>query len=145
MLQKVSSPEVQLVAGCYKSWTEGRIDRLLDVLADDCVYTMHVPRELLAFAGRHEGSEAIRTCLHDIIAESDFLLYAVDDWSHGAGEIVRTRVVYYFFHPDTGDQLDGALRHVWRVRDGRVVQLDEYHDVPRLEAFLTMVRGLRER
>jgi ketosteroid isomerase-like protein len=136
-----SSPEVELVASCYAAWSERRLDHLLNAVSDDCVYTMHVPEALLAFAGRHEGREAIRACLESILVEFADVLMVVDDWTHGAGEIVRTRVVYYYTHPETGDQLDGVLRHVWRVKDGRVVQLDEYHDAPRLEAFLKMVRG----
>ena len=38
--------------------------------------------------------------------------------------------------------IDGRFRHVWRVVDGKVVQLDSYHDVERFRAFVQMAQGL---
>ena len=59
-------------------------------------------------------------------------------------DIVRAQLVYYYNHNESGQNLDGRLRHVWQVVDGKVAMLDEYHDVPMLKSFLDMVAGLRK-
>src|SRR5262245_59110330 len=131
-----------VVRGCYAAWSERDLERILGYLSEDCVYDLHVPPDVLAFAGRHVGRDAIRRCLEAILAEFSFLAHAVD-WLVVDGEVARSRVVYYYRHNESGDQLDGCLRHQWRVVDGRVASIDEYHDVALLKAFLDMVRGLR--
>ena len=131
-----------VVQACYAAWSERSVDGVLGHLSDDCVYTMHLPVDVLAFAGRHVGKSAIGGCLHAILEEFSFVAYAVD-WLTVDGETARARVVYYYRHNENGDQLEGFMRHVWRVVDGRVTSLDEYHDVGMMKAFLEMVRGLR--
>ena len=131
---------VRLVRRCYDTWDEKDVDAIMACCAADAVYHVHVPSDVLRFAGRHEGHAAIRACLEAILAEYDFLAFAVD-WISGTGATVRARVLYYYRHPVTGDQFDAGFRQVWRVSEGRVAQVDEYHDVARLKAFLDMTRG----
>ena len=131
---------VRLVRRCYDAWDRKNIDDLMACCAPDAVYQVHVPGDVLRFGGRHEGCAAIRACLEVILAEYDFLAFAVD-WIRGAGDTVRARVLYYYRHPVTGDQFDAGFRQVWRVSEGRVAQVDEYHDVARLKAFLDMTRS----
>ena len=131
---------VRLVKRCYDAWDKKDLDSLMACCVPDAVYQIHVPTDILRFAGRHDGIDEIRACLATILAEYVFLAFAVD-WIRGSGDTVRARVLYYYRHPVTGDQFDAGFRHVWHVADGQITRVDEYHDVARLKAFLDMTRG----
>lgn len=131
-----------VIEKCYQAWAAREIDGTLEQMADDCIYRLHVPIDVLPYGGVHLGKTAIAGCLATILDDYDFLAYAVDNLTV-VGEIGRAQVVYYFRHLESGQQIDGRFRHVWRVRDGKVVEIDEFHDVPLLRAFVDMVRNLR--
>ena len=131
-----------VVEATYAAWAARDLDGTLAHMADDCTYTMHVPTEVLAYGGAHHGKTAIAQCLKAILEDYGFVAYAVD-WLAVDGENARAQVVYYYSHTESGVQLDGRFRHVWRVAGGKVVAVDEYHDVAKLKAFLDMVQSLR--
>ena len=132
-----------IVQSCYSAWAARNVEGVLANLSDRCVNDLHLPVDVVAFAGRHVGKAAIGHCLRAIIEEFSFLAYAVD-WLTVDGETARARVVYYYRHNESGDQLEGFMRRVWLVQARKVVGLDEFHDVALVKAFLEMVRGSRK-
>lgn len=140
----VDAPEFSLVKSCYAAWNANDLATLLSMVRDDATYFVHVPRDVLPYGGVHQGKPAVAKCLDMIKQEFDFLAFGVD-WIRAEGDTVRARVVYYFLHDETGEQLEGNFRHVWRVDSLGVVRLDEFHDVEKLRAFLHMVRGDKNR
>ena len=137
-------PEITLVRSCYAAWGADEIGRVLDMAHDDAAYRIHVPRQVLPFAGNHLGKPAIRRCLETIKRDFHFLAFGVD-WIRANEDTIRARIVYYYRHEPTGEQLEANFRHVWRVDGGKVRSLDEFHDVVMLRAFLDMVRSLEDR
>ena len=133
-----------VVETTYAAWAARDLPGTLAAMADDCVYALHVPTSVVPYGGVHRGKAAISACLQAILADYGFLAYAVDKLVVD-GEVARAQIIYYYRHTDSGQQIDGRFRHVWRVTDGRVTRIDEYHDVARLEAFLAMVHALIER
>ena len=131
-----------VVEACYAAWAARDLQGVLDGIAPNCIYTLHVPTDVVHFGGVHCGRPAIRTCLSEILREYGFLAYAVDHMTV-EDDTVRAQVVFYYQHMESGQQLDGRFRHVWRVDGAKVVSIDEFHDVALLRAFLEMVRGLR--
>ena len=127
-----------VVEGVYAAWATRDLAGTLADLADDCVYNLHVPTDVVPYGGSHHGKAAIAPCLEAILVDYGFLAYAVDGLSVD-GEIARAQVVYYYRHTDSGQQIESRFRHVWRVVDGAVVSIDEYHDVAKLKVFLAMV------
>lgn len=138
-----SSDAVSIVKRCYVGWSAGDIPAILNCLSDDCVYALNVPQDVLEFAGEHTGKPAIEQCLTAMLREFSYLAIAVDSLVANDGA-ARAQIVYYYRHNDSGQRLDGRLRHVWTLAAGRVVRLEEFHDVALLKAFLAMVRGLRK-
>ena len=132
----------EIVRNCYDAWAKHDLDAVVASMAENCVYTVHVPVDVLSFAGPHHGRQAIRACLTQVLEQFSFLAHVVDAL-HVSCNAARAQVVYYYLHTGSGEQIDGRIRHVWRVEKGEVVQLDEYHDVERLRAFVQMVRTLR--
>ena len=144
MPNEISADTRSVIDAIYAAWAARDVAGTLAGMADDCVYTMHVPTDVLAYGGTHRGKAAIGTCLQAILVDYSFVAYAVDRLVVD-GESAHAQVIYYYRHTDSQHQMDGRFRHVWRVTDGRVTRIDEYHDVARLEAFLAMVHALIER
>jgi ketosteroid isomerase-like protein len=142
MADLTSEEVLSLVGACYAAWERRDIPGLIANFSDNSVYTIHVPTDVLSFAGEHRGKAALKACLEEILSQFSFLAYAVDG-IFVTGDVARAQVVYYYRHTESGAQLDGRFRHVWRVGDGAIARLDEYHDVARLRAFVEMVRDLR--
>lgn len=142
MPDRTSEEVLSLVQGCYAAWQQCDTEGVIANFADDCVYTINVPTDILSFAGTHRGRAAVKACLDEVLEQFSFLAYAVDGIFVN-GDIARAQVIYYYQHTESGAQLDGRFRHVWRVGQGGVVQLEEYHDVALLRAFVEMVRNLR--
>ena len=55
------------------------------------------------------------------------------------GETVRGMVAYRFRHKLARETIDGDMRHVIEVRDGRIVRINEYHDIALVRAFMRLV------
>ncbi len=143
MLNTALIDNAALVTSCYEAWSVRDVPGILELLGETCTYTLHVPVEVLEFGGQHTGKAAIGGCLEAMLVEFSYLAFAVDRLVV-RDDIVRAQVVYYCNHNESGHCLNGRFRHVWQVVNGRVVSLDEYHDVPMLKSFLEMVTGMRK-
>jgi ketosteroid isomerase-like protein len=122
-------------------YTAYREKRLADVLAnftDDFRFTIHLPAESLPGAGTPHGKTDTAKLLEGLIATYDFLTYEPGPiMVTGDEAAVRVRIRYR--HKATGEVIETTLGHFWRVRDGKAVQLDEYHDVQHVVSFLSKV------
>lgn len=142
MADLTSEEVLSLVSACYAAWERRDIAGVIARFSDDGVYTIHVPTDVFSFAGEHRGTAALKACLEEILSQFSFLAHAVDGIFVN-GDVARAQVVYYYRHTESGVQLDGRFRHVWRVGEGGIAQLDEYHDVALLRSFVEMVRNVR--
>ncbi len=66
-------------------------------------------------------------------------LKAIPNHNYIDQDTVRTSVEVEIRHLESGETFEGTLRHVWRVRNGLITELDEYVDVARLKAFLRLL------
>jgi ketosteroid isomerase-like protein len=122
----------------YASWATKDLDAVLSCCSDDIVFVMHVPPELVPFAGESQGKAAIVPRLQMIIDGFDFLEYRpvyIDD----AGEACHSLVRYRFRHKNTGYEIEGTMRHVWTVEGDQIVRLEEFHDTPRVSTFFELL------
>ncbi len=130
----------QLVNSCYVALAARNVAAALDHLADHCMFTIHVPPDVMSFAGAHFGKAAIKACLNSILTEFSYLTYA-PLIRQDSEDTVRYQVHYHFRHRVSGAEIEGRFRHVWRVSNGKVVQRDSYHDVALWRAFMQMARS----
>jgi ketosteroid isomerase-like protein len=137
-----SMEPIEVVSSSIFAWAEGDVARTLEHFANDCVYDIHIPEGIVDFSGIHVGKDAIQRCLLAIREEFDFLAYAADSIRYD-GECVKLRIVFYYIHRTSGEYFEGSCRHVTRVIDGKIVRVDEYHDVAMLKAFVDMARRQR--
>jgi pyridoxine/pyridoxamine 5'-phosphate oxidase len=97
----------EVVEACCAAWSDRDLEGTLAWLDKSCIYDIHVPTDVLHFAGRHEGKPAIRKCLAAVLEEYGFLAYALD-WLTSSGSDVHSQIVYYYTHMESGQQIDGA-------------------------------------
>lgn len=122
----------------YTAYREKRLGDVMAHFADDFRFTLHLSAELVPGAGKPQDKVGTAKLLEGLMATYDFLVYEPGPISiTGDGAKVHPRIHYR--HKATGEEIETTLGHFWRFRDGKVVQLDEYHDVERVRFFLMKV------
>lgn len=134
---KQNDPEA-VVAAFYTAWLARDVPAMLAYIANDMQLSQHFEDLALPFPGTTSGKDAFKARIEMIFA----------DWSFDearpktllADELtVRASCPFVLRHIATGETFEGTLRHVWRVREDRIFQCDEYLDVARLKAFLRLL------
>lgn len=127
-----------LLEALYASWAAKDLNAVLSCFSDDIVFAMHVPPDLIPFAGETRGKDALVPRLQMILDDFDFLQYRpihiVDE-----GGVLHSQVRYHFRHKATGYDIDGTMRHVWQVEGDQIVRLEEFHDTPRVKTFFELL------
>jgi len=127
-----------IVEGLYASWAAKDLRAVLACCTEDIVFALHVPREIMPFAGETRGKASLAPRLQMILDGFDFLEYrplliTEDDDSF------RAQVRYHFRHKATGHAIEGTMRHVGRVKGDKIARLEEFHDTPRVRAFFKLL------
>ncbi|MFZ4783678.1 MAG: nuclear transport factor 2 family protein, partial [Armatimonadaceae bacterium] len=112
-------------------------EEAMALLADDCIYVLHIPESALPYGGETRGKAAIRATLLQMRRDFVDIVHRTTTLSF-ANELVRQRLEFIFRHRSSGQRLSGTGRLVWTVRDGLIVRCEEYHDGPRLAAFFNL-------
>ena len=122
----------------YASWAVKDLKAVLSCCSDDIVFAIHVPPEVMPFAGETCGKDALVPRLQMILDGFDFLQYRpthiVDE-----GESLHSQVRYHFRHKATGYDIEGSMRHVWEIEGDQIVRLEEFHDGPRVKTFFELL------
>jgi ketosteroid isomerase-like protein len=127
-----------LLHAIYKAYRENRLDDMMAYLDEDFRYVVHLP-EMAVPGGDMPRNKADTAALIAYIHETyDFLSFdpgpiiATDDKAT-VQPLVRLR------DKRTGKVLETKLAHSWRVRGGKGLELDERHDVSKVEAFIKSI------
>lgn len=106
-------------------------------VAEDSAYALYVSGELLPHGGETVGRASIEAALRQVRLDFEYLLYRPLNLK-AKGEVVRFQVEFMYRHRRSGETLSGRFRFVMRVKDGRIVRADEYHDRAKVEAFMRL-------
>jgi ketosteroid isomerase-like protein len=124
-----------LLQAIYKAYRENRVADLLGYLDEDFRYVAHLPEEALPGGDKVRDKTETAATIKYIMETYDLLTYdpgpiiATDDTATVQPQIsIRDK--------RTGKVLETKLAHTWRVRGGKAVELDERHDLAKIEAFL---------
>jgi ketosteroid isomerase-like protein len=133
-----SHEPADVVTAIWRAWGARDKAGTLALLSNSAVYALYVPQEVLPFGGVTLGRGSISDRLQTILDQFDTLNYQGSlSWAE-QGQ-VHGQVRYHYRHKKTGNCIEGTMRHVVQVRDGLVDQIEEYHDVDRIRAFMRMV------
>jgi ketosteroid isomerase-like protein len=136
-IQRSHEPADVLTA-MWRAWGARDKAGTLSLFSGSAAYALYVPQEILPFGGATYGRASISDRLQTILDQFETLGYEGNvRWVDG--DMVHGQVRYHYRHRATGDCIEGIMRHVALVQDGLVVQLEEYHDVERIRAFMRMV------
>src|SRR5205823_2516181 len=127
-----------LLQAVYVAYREKRLADVLPHLTDDFRFTLHLPTAAMPGAGTPHGKADTAKLFEGIITAYDFLAYEPGPIMV-TGDQAAVRVRIRFRHKTTGEVIETTLGHFWRIRDGKAAQLDEYHDVEHVLAFLSKV------
>jgi ketosteroid isomerase-like protein len=131
-----------VVEAFWKTWARRDKPGLLALVTDTIKFTLHIPPDVLPFGSAPNaptiGKRALSDQLQTVLDIFDTVAYA-GRWAGTDGDRVHGQVSYCFRHKLTGEEIEGVMRHVILVEDGRIAALDEYHDVERIKAFMRLV------
>jgi ketosteroid isomerase-like protein len=134
----MSTDPKAVIEGAYAAWQARNLPALLALLADDMVFALHVPADVLPIGGETRGKTAVAAVLQGLLDGYDFLAYEpspviVD------GARVESEVRFQYRQKATGEVIDSRLHHRWSIADGKVTRLEEWHDLPTVRAFFDRV------
>ncbi|MFZ4808098.1 MAG: nuclear transport factor 2 family protein [Hyphomicrobiaceae bacterium] len=130
---------LSVVSQFNRHWERGDLDAAMALVADDCVFTLHVSEDLVDHAGQWVGSEQIRMALTTARQHYDYILYRPVVMGT-ADNTVRVRVEFIGRHRASGEPISMTFRQVNLIENGRIARCDEYHDRSKLEAYLKLIQ-----
>jgi ketosteroid isomerase-like protein len=131
------SPADLVIRYC-EAWARRDKSAALALAADDIVFRMVLPEDILPFGGVTAGKPSISDRLQTILDAFDTIRYRLTI-KRADEATVSGRVHFCFRHKLTGEDIDGVMRIDIRVRDGLITDWTEYHDVERIRAFMRLV------
>ncbi len=139
---------ITVIEALWAAWARRDKAATLALVSDDIRFTLHIPPEIVPFGttpneltiGKRALSDQLQTILDifETIAYSGRVLGIIEGRVHG-------QVSYIFRHKLTGEEIDGVMRHLVRIVDGRITVIEEYHDVERVKAFMRLVAAVSQR
>lgn len=133
---RASIPMV-LEAG-YASWAARDLAATLAVFAEDVVFAIHLPDDVVPFAGEVRGREQLAPRFQQILDDFDFIEYVPLQITAEGGSF-HSRVRFHYRHKQTGLEYEGTMRHEWRVEGDKIVRFEEYHDAERVRSFFRLL------
>ena len=117
-----------------RTWATPRVNETAEWFGEDATYMVHLQNGCMPPGGEVQGLNQIRSALVRLRSSGEFLLFApiIRDVADGVG---RVHARFEYLDWPSGTVLASTLRMVVTVAHRRVVQLEEFHDAPRVEAF----------
>ena len=133
------SEPLQIVSELNAHWGRGDLDAAMRLVADDCIFTVHVSEDLVEHAGQWIGADQIRMALATARRHYEYVLYRPIIMG-SEGNTVRVRVEFIGTHRPSGERMSMMFRQVIVVENGQITRCDEYHDRSKLEAYLKLIQ-----
>ena len=133
-----SGEPADIARALWSAWRVRDKAATLALLADDIVFALFVPQEVLPFGGETTGKPSVSDRLQTILDQFDTLMYE-GKVTRTQGETVYGRIDYQFRHKVTGETIDGVMRQVIVVCDDLIARINEYHDIELVRAFMRLV------
>jgi ketosteroid isomerase-like protein len=138
MILKLTDP-AEIVRSMWHAYAGRDIEGTLLYVSPDVAFAIFIPVDIVPFGGGETiGKAALSERLHMVLDQFDTLNY--DGTVLGvSGGTVRGHVEFSFRHKRAGEVIQGVMRQVFDVKDGKITRLHEFHDVERLRAFMKLV------
>lgn len=131
------SDAVATVDGLYAAWAIQDVETVLAYCSDDICYNVLHPISAFSAEASIRGRSAVRSYLEGVAATWEFLEIVPGTMLINGCE-VREYGRFKSRHRTTGEVLETFKRHIWIVKNGRVVSCTEYQDLAHDLAFMRM-------
>jgi ketosteroid isomerase-like protein len=133
----MANTPASIVKQIYNAWLAHDLETVAGLLPDDFSHALLIPTEIHPLGGLYKGRAAVDR-IRAIAAEFDFLKFDASSLIAEANR-VAIEIPIYYRHRETGVFLQTTFVDFWTFEDGRPVKLVEYHDIPRMQDFMTNV------
>ncbi|MDO9383718.1 MAG: nuclear transport factor 2 family protein [Hyphomicrobiaceae bacterium] len=127
-----------IIARFVGLWSQGDLDTAFTLVHDDCEYSLHLSDDLIAIGGVKSGRATIEPALRQIREVFDYLVWRPIKISERDAD-VRVQLEFLYRHIPSGELLGGNCRFLFRVREGLITRVEEFHDRAKVAAFLRLV------
>lgn len=131
-------PPVQVMHAVWSAWANGSLDTVLSWYAEDAVWTINLPRELIPFGGESRGKAAIADALTAAGGQFETLYFHPEHTDMRDG-VVRCFIKYGFKHRLTGLVHEDMATYRCVVTGGLVRRVDAVYDIEQTRAFMGVV------
>ena len=119
------------VKGAYEAFKRGDIQTVLSIMAKDIEWTTPGQKDLVPFVGQFKGRRAVAKFFNALAANEDVVAFEPHEFIVD-GNTVVAGVYYKARVKSTGRTYEGETVHVFRFRNGKVVNFREYLDTVRM-------------
>jgi ketosteroid isomerase-like protein len=133
---------LEVLCAAYDAWSKENVAALLRLLAADFVYTVNAPPGLQSYVGKGVGKHDFEAGLHRLLVDWRVVEYR-PLWIKPCGLWHRAHASYCYRERQTALEIEGTMRHHWRVADDVIVQLEVHFDHPRMDAFRRLAEAER--
>ena len=127
-----------LLEGAYAAWAARDLGATLACFAENVAFTIHLPPEVVPFAGEVRVRDELGKRLQAILDDFDFLAYRPQQIT-SQGLSFHSQVYFHYRHKTTGLDYEGTMRHVWLIAGDQIVDFEEFHDMERVRAFFGLL------
>lgn len=130
-----------IITDIYDAWRAQDLDRLASYLPEDFCHIVHIPTAIHPLGGVRQAKRAALERFGLIARQFDFLRFDTSDLMiqrNRAGAEIPIR----YRHRETGTQLETMIVNFWTFEDGWPINLAEYHDIERIQAFSNNLAAL---
>ena len=129
-----------VIGDIYDAWRTQDVEWLASYLPEDFHHIIHIPVDMHPLGGTRLGKAATIERLKMVTVQFDFLRFDTSDLM-----IQRDRagleIPVHYRHRETGRNLQTTIANFWTFEDGWPVRLVEYHDLGRIQAFVSEMIG----
>lgn len=127
-----------LIDAFYASWRALDVETSLSYFNDDVHIVYHFGNSVL-FNGESLGKAAAREKLKQSGDGWQFVELR-QTYNHVDPNLVRCSCPFVIRHVRSGATLEGTLRHIFSLRDGRISKFEAFIDVALLKTFMRLIR-----
>jgi len=124
----------------YTAWREQRLADVMASLDDNFRFVVNLPADLIPGGDKPRNKTETLEFLQYLRDTFDFLSYDQGPIIAG-GDHATAQPHIRYRHKKTGKVLETKISHVWHIKDGKAIDLEEHHDTAKIRAFL---RGVAE-
>jgi ketosteroid isomerase-like protein len=134
----------ELVRATWSAYAAGDRAAMLEFFAQDVAFAVFIPQEVLPFGGGETFGKGALSDRLQTVGDQFYILRYEGSISGVSGDCVRGQIAYCFKHKSTGEVIEGVMRQVFDLKDGKIVRLHEFHDVERIRAFMRLVSHIAQ-